>query len=780
MQPFTVKNEEKCRDFWKTLMPYQHPKTKLGRFTRLVINTSLLCFCASMPIHSYAADNAETEKKWTINQKNADIREFIAQVASITGQTIIIDPRIKSMNNVTVVSSTPLSRDEIYDVFLSVLQANGFTAVPQGKTLNIVPINRAKSDAPEFLPNTKPNAGTMITRVVELVNLSAVELIPVIRPLIPQYGHAAAIASSNSIIISDHVSNVNRLAKLIREMDMAESTNFDIIKLENAWVGDLVKVIKESLLGKQQNRKLSGELIADERTNRLLVTGKSQFRQQVRRLAKAMDVASEATSLTRVIHLRHADAEKLAETLADLTKSLSGSIAGGKDSKESKQVAVKADVDNNALIIAAAPELVREIENIVRKLDVRRAQVLIEAAIVEVSGSINEALGIQWGIDGTKTSSGGEGSAKPSVTGAILESKDIKIGSIALRNSNFGILVNALTTTANSNLLSTPSIMTLDNEEAEILVGQEVPFETGSYTTDSSGSSNPFTTTERKDVGVRLKVTPHINEGETLRLEVDQEISAVVPSSESGVDGLVTNKRTIKSTIQVNNNETIVLGGLVQDDVNQSESAVPFLSSIPLLGRLFENDTDTHTKRNLMVFIKTSIVLNEQENADLTEDKFSSIKMVRNKLDKKSEKFNLNRVLPQNASGLFDSPQKRQQEQGSSNKPTIWQEPAPAARRGSPSAQAQSNTPVASGSPGWGVQLASYRSSAAAQQAANKIQSQHAQLLGSLTPEVKESNMGSKGVYYRVVFSGLNDRRQAQTLCRQLQAAKQGCLDIHN
>ncbi|MBU2709941.1 type II secretion system secretin GspD [Zooshikella harenae] len=777
MQPFTVKNEEKCRDFWKTLMPYQHPKTKLGRFTRLIINTSLLCFCASMPIHSYAEESAETEKKWTINQKNADIREFIAQVASITGQTIIIDPRIKSMNNVTVVSSTPLSRDEIYDVFLSVLQANGFTAVPQGKTLNIVPINRAKSDAPEFAPNTKPNSGTMITRVVELVNLSAVELIPVIRPLIPQYGHAAAIASSNSIIISDHVSNVKRLAKLIREMDMAESTNFDIIKLENAWVGDLVKVIKESLLGKQQNRKLSGELIADERTNRLLVTGKSQFRQQVRRLAKAMDIASEATSLTRVIHLRHADAEKLAETLADLTKSLSGSIAGGKDSKESKQVAVKADIDNNALIIAASPELVREIENIVRKLDVRRAQVLIEAAIVEVSGSINEALGIQWGIDGTKTSSGTDG-AKSSITGAIFDNSKINIGSIALRNSNFGVLVNALTTTANSNLLSTPSIMTLDNEEAEILVGQEVPFETGSYTTDSSGSSNPFTTTERKDVGVRLKVTPHINEGETLRLEVDQEISAVVPSSESGVDGLVTNKRTIKSTIQVNNNETIVLGGLVQDDVNQSESAVPFLSSVPLLGRLFENDADTHTKRNLMVFIKTSIVLNEQENAALTDDKFSSIKMVRNKLDKKSEKFNLDRVLPQNASGLFDSPQKRKN--SSSNKPTIWQEPAPAARRGSPSAQTQGNAPVATGGPGWGIQLASYRSSAAAQQAANKIQSQHSQLLGNLTPEVKESNMGSKGVYYRVVFSGLNDRHQAQSLCKQLQAAKQGCLDIRN
>ncbi|MBU2704410.1 type II secretion system secretin GspD [Zooshikella marina] len=776
MLPLTVKNEEKCRDFWKTLMPYQHPKTKLGRFTRLLINASLLCFCASMPIHSYA-ENAETEKKWTINQKNADIREFIAQVASITGQTIIIDPRIKSMNNVTVVSSTPLSKEEIYDVFLSVLQANGFTAVPQGKTLNIVPINRAKSDAPEFAPNTKPNSGTMITRVVELINLSAVELIPVIRPLIPQYGHAAAIASSNSIIISDHVSNVNRLAKLIREMDMAESTNFDIIKLEHAWVGDLVKVIKESLLGKQQNRKLSGELIADERTNRLLVTGKPQFRQQVRRLAKAMDVASEATSLTRVIHLRHADAEKLAETLADLTKSLSGSVAGGKDSKESKQVAVKADVDNNALIIAAAPELVREIENIVRKLDVRRAQVLIEAAIVEVSGSINEALGIQWGIDGTKTSSGKD-SAKSSITGAILDNSKISIGSVALRNSNFGVLVNALTTTANSNLLSTPSIMTLDNEEAEILVGQEVPFETGSYTTDSSGSSNPFTTTERKDVGVRLKVTPHINEGETLRLEVDQEISAVVPSSESGVDGLVTNKRTIKSTIQVNNNETIVLGGLVQDDVSQSESAVPFLSSIPLLGRLFENDTDTHTKRNLMVFIKTSIVLNEQENASLTDDKYSSIKMVRNKLDKKSEKFKLDRVLPQDASGLFDSPQKRQQ--GSSNKPTIWQDPAPAARRGISTSQAQSNAPVASGGPGWGVQLASYRSANAAQQAASKIQSQHSQLLGGLTSEVKESNMGSKGVYYRVVFSGLSDRRQAQTLCRQLQAAKQGCLDIRN
>ncbi|WP_163834580.1 type II secretion system secretin GspD [Spartinivicinus ruber] len=790
--------QDNKQDSWNNNhMSYQQQRFTMARLTKL-FHASVLCLCFSVTPFTLAETSTDSGKRWTINQKNADIREFIAQVASITGETIIVDPRIKGPNNVTVVSASPLSKEEIYDVFLSVLHANGFTAVPNGKTINIVPTNKAKSDVPIFNGKSGPRSGHMITKVVPLVNLSAVELIPVIRPLIPQYGHAAAIASSNSIIISDHSANVKRLAKLIREMDLAEDAEHDVIKLEHAWVGDVVKIIKEGLFGNQKQRNPAGQIIADERTNRLIVTGKPSFRSQVKRMARSMDIEADSASSTRVIHLRHADAKNLAEALSELSKSLT--IQSGKDKKDAKQSIIKADESQNALIIAAEPEMIRELENIVRQLDVRRAQVLIESAIVEVSGDISEQLGIQWGIAGKDTKTGGGdngGSAISSIIGAAVDNSKIPIGQVALRNSNFGILLNAITQQSNSNLLSTPSLMTMDNEEAEILVGQEVPFQTGSYTTNSNGANNPFTTVERKDVGLKLKVTPHINEGDTMRLEIDQEISNVITSAESSNNlNQVTSKRQIKSTILVDDSKIIVLGGLLQDDVVQGESSVPILSSIPLVGRLFENDNNSHKKRNLMVFIKPTIIRNANEVNGLTRDKYSSIKLIKSAVDKRTEKYDVERARPDDANKLFTAtPHTNAQKSlrpvttsntsesyGSrSTQPTTYSKPAvslPTNTYTRPtSAVASTSTSAPVGTARWAIQLASYKSAAAADQAISNIQKRHGQLLNGLQPKVKSANYGKRGTYYRVLFTGIQSQSTAMDICRKLKAVKQGCLD---
>ncbi|MCX4024962.1 type II secretion system secretin GspD [Endozoicomonas sp. SM1973] len=791
-------HQDNKQDSWNNNhMSYQQQRFTMARLTKL-FHASVLCLCFSVTPVTLAETNADDGKRWTINQKNADIREFIAQVASITGETIIVDPRIKGPNNVTVVSASPLSKEEIYDVFLSVLHANGFTAVPNGKTINIVPTNKAKSDVPIFNGKSGPRSGHMITKVVPLVNLSAVELIPVIRPLIPQYGHAAAIASSNSIIISDHSANVKRLAKLIREMDLAENADHDVIKLEHAWVGDVVKVIKEGLLGGQQQRKPAGQIIADERTNRLIITGKPAFRNKVKRMARSMDVEADSASSTRVIHLRHADAKNLAEALSELSKSLT--VQSGKDKKDAKQSIIKADESQNALIIAAEPEMIRELENIVRQLDVRRAQVLIESAIVEVSGDISEQLGIQWGITGKDTKTGGDknGSGISSIIGATIKNTEIPIGQLALRNSNFGILLNAITQQSNSNLLSTPSLMTMDNEEAEILVGQEVPFQTGQYTTGSDGANNPFTTVERKDVGLKLKVTPHINEGDTMRLEIDQEISNVITSAESSNNlNQVTSKRQIKSTILVDDSKIIVLGGLLQDDVVQGESSVPILSRIPLVGRLFENDNNSHKKRNLMVFIKPTIIRNANEVNGLTRDKYSSIKLIKSAVDKRTEKYDIERARPDDANKLFtatthtnaqkalraqaptntsDSYGSRNSQPNSYSKPVTPQPVQTSYTRPTNNvARTSTATPVSSAR--WAVQLASYKSATAADQAISNIQKRHGSLLNGLQPKVKSANYGKRGTYYRVLFTGIEKQSTAMDICRKLKAVKQGCLD---
>lgn len=671
------------------------------------------------PLPLLAADPgiepSETQQDgWTINLKDADIRAFVDQISQLTGQTFIVDPRVKGQ--VSVVSSTTLTLSEVYQLFLSVMATHGYSVLTQGEVARIVPNAEAKSEA-----GGGPTGGDLLeTRVIQVQHTSATELIPLIRPLVPQYGHLAAVASANALIISDRSANIARIEDLVRQLDRAQTDDHSVVNLQYGWAVDIAEVLRNTLARGEARDTAGAQIIADSRTNRLIFTGPEQARQKLASLAKTLDTPSTRSANTRVIRLRHNDAKTLAETLGDISESLATPADGEAQSSRQQNILIRADESLNALVMLAEPELIGTLESIVRQLDVPRAQVMVEAAIVEVSGDITDALGVQWAVD-ARGSTGGAGGVSfgntgisiGSVLNAINENEipsNLPDGAIiGVGTRSFGALITALSANSKSNLLSTPSLLTLDNQEAEILVGQNVPFQTGSYTTDSSGANNPFTTIERQDIGVTLKVVPHINDGATLRLEIEQEISSIAPSaslSAQAVD-LVTNKRSIKSTILAEDGQVIVLGGLIQDDVTRTDSKVPLLGDIPLLGALFRSTQDTHIKRNLMVFLRPTVVRDRAGLAALSGKKYSDIRVIETESDSPS-------ILPATPERLFDG-------QGQPAPAIDLRSNEPAQRRAVPKAPATQRAPQtftpqtqpreqSSIRSGWAVQVASFQS----------------------------------------------------------------------
>ncbi len=598
----------------------------------------------------------QQEAHWTINLKDADIREFIDQISEITGETFVVDPRVKGQ--VSVVSKAQLSLSEVYQLFLSVMSTHGFTVVAQGDQARIVPNAEAKTEA----GGGQSAPDRLETRVIQVQQSPVSELIPLIRPLVPQYGHLAAVPSANALIISDRSANIARIEDVIRQLDQKGSHDYSVINLRYGWVMDAAEVLNNAMSRGQAKGAAGAQVIADARTNRLIILGPPQARAKLVQLAQSLDTPTARSANTRVIRLRHNDAKTLAETLGQISEGMKNN--GGQGGEQTgggrpSNILIRADESTNALILLADPDTVNALEDIVRQLDVPRAQVLVEAAIVEISGDIQDAVGVQWainkgGMGGTRTNFGNTGLSIGTLLQALKDDKPPALPDgaiVGIGSSSFGALVTALSANSKSNLLSTPSLLTLDNQKAEILVGQNVPFNTGSYTTNSEGSSNPFTTVERKDIGVNLKVTPHINDGAALRLEIEQEISSIAPSVQqvSNTD-IITNKRSIKSTILAENGQVIVLGGLIQDDVVQAESKVPLLGDIPWLGKLFRSTKDTHTKRNLMVFLRPTVVLDGAGLAAISGKKYSDIHV----LDGRRSPEGRGSILPSSAGQLFD------------------------------------------------------------------------------------------------------------------------------
>ena len=580
---------------------------------------------------------------WRINLKNADIREFVTQVSTITGKSFIIDPRVKG--NVTVISSASITAPGVYELFLSVLRVHGYAAVPNGDVIKIVQQVLAKqsSNPRDFFNNQVSEE--LITSVIPVRNSPAADLVKVLRPLIPQYGHIAGIDSPNALIISDHAENVARMAKMIERIDVSENQTIEIINLNEAWVEDMVELLKEiapDQIGSSAKGPNKISIVGSARTNSLIVKGEKETVGKILDLIKRLDVPANSSGSTQVIRLAHSDASEMAELLGNIINT--EKTAGNENTVKAS---IQADEALNALVIRAAPSTMLEIKDIIDKLDLRRLQVLIEAAIVEVTADFTRQLGTELFVANTSPNNKTIpiGLTAPSGTLAqILQSialgtqQPVDLGTAPLiaagrENSNgtsFGIIIRALSGNGDVNLLSTPSITTMDNKEAKIVVGQNVPFRTGSTVTGSDGASNPFTTIQREDVGLTLEVTPHVHDGNLVRLEVHQVVSEVDPASlnaigSAGSADLITNKREINTTILVDNQEVIILGGLIRDKETISNSRVPVLGSIPGLGLLFKSSAKSIEKQNLLVFLRPTVLDSRPSISKVTNRKVGAV-----------------------------------------------------------------------------------------------------------------------------------------------------------
>lgn len=593
---------------------------------------------------------AAEEQTWKVNLKEADVRAFVSQVADITGYSFVIDPRVKG--KVTVVSNASMNKAAVYEMFLSVLGVHGFAAIPGKEVIKIIRQNDAKQSAQNDRFMKRVPSEQIVTRVIQVNNARALELVPILRPMVAKYGHLAGVAAANALIISDHLANIKRISKIIDELDSPSKYELEVVQLQEAWVGDMVKLLEELApselskgKGKADANKFS--VVADQRSNRLILRGDEAFRDKMRGLIAKLDQPSSTGGKTKVVRLKHADAEELAELLKGLMGDISNDGAKGKGAKKS-EASVYADEGLNALVIRAEPSVIQELDGVIEQLDIRRAQVLIEAAIVELSDDLNNKLGVQWAlydqgssIPGVFTNFADAGIATANVLSALIAKDSSSDGDLSLsgvspsdgitagvgRTSESGVswgaLVQALEGDASANVLSTPKVITMDNQESSIIVGQNVPIITGQSTSSGAGTSDPFTTIERQDVGVKLIVTPSISEGNLVRLEIEQEISGVSPST-AGAD-IITTKRQIKTNVLADDGETIVLGGLIRDDETYQESKVPLLGDIPWLGALFRSTQKVVNKQNLVVFLKPTILRDKAANRAVATEKFDQL-----------------------------------------------------------------------------------------------------------------------------------------------------------
>ncbi|WJV24022.1 MULTISPECIES: type II secretion system secretin GspD [Pseudomonas] len=590
-----------------------------------------------------------TQRLWTLNMKDAELRDLVSEVGEITGKTLVVDARLQG--KVSVQSSKALDKEGIYSLFLSVLRSQGFVALDQGDRVLIVPAVEAKTKSSE------QSGDEFVTRVLDLRNANAAEISGVVRPLVSDDAYVAPSASSNALVVSDSASNVERIRQVVSELDQAGNRSFSTVALKHAWASDVARTLNESI-SQTGNGPSDAKAVGDARSNRVILAGNTQARQRMAELVRAIDVPSNANDSARVVRLHHSDAKQLSKLLNGIGKRLDdGNRGGGEGKGGGNSILVSADESQNALVLMADPAQLSMLDKVITQLDQPRAQVLVEAAIVEVSGDINEALGVQWAARAGNVAGGTNFSGTGLSIGTLLgngKDKNITLPDgaiIGIGTSNFGALVTALSSDSKNNLLSTPSLLTLDNEAAEILVGQNVPFQTGSYTTDTAGASNPFTTVERQDVGVTLKVTPHINEGNTLRLKVEQE-SSELASAPPGIttSDVITNKRSVKSTILADDGQIIVLGGLIKDNVKTQVSKVPVLGSIPLLGRLFTSTKDVTEKTNLMVFLRPTLVRGSADAINVSQRKYNDLRKLRANGDSRS-----GLALPADSRQLFDA-----------------------------------------------------------------------------------------------------------------------------
>lgn len=652
-------------------------------------NIALTVALASMAVQPVLAQQGDAADI-VVNMRGVEIADVADQISRLTGRTLILDPAVKG--SVTVTSAQPLSPSGVWELFQSVLRANGFAAVRSGRAWRIVPQGNAVRDG--GVPTRGASGQELVTRMIRLSNVPAAEAARVARPLVASFGSVEPLAQPNAVVVTDYADNVRRIEGILRSLDgNGSGLTFATIAMRNGSAPDVAQAL-QAVLGDPASG--GARVAADARSNTIIVRGTPTAVADARRMLASLDTPGGATPITRVFRLGYADSESVTEVLRGVlgqeattnnavARSLSDKRGGnyrsptsvlggmvqsggsnptdtataaataalraqqsqlGQQNSETPQgfstpeLTVQPSPDINAVVVRGTPSAIAAIEQLIADLDVRRPQVLIEAAIAEISGQEAEALAVQLGtggaalkqIEGAGTSfSNSPGQLSlGTILGALGVPMAKALGPGLTANigigNDFSILVQALGTSTKSNLLSTPQITTLDNKIGEFVVAQEVPFVTGSILPGSGGNVNPYTSIERKDVGITLKVLPRINAGDTIRLEVAQEASSIAATQLSQASDLITNRRAINTTVLADNGQTIVLGGLTADDFGQIKSQVPILGDIPILGELFKSRRESREKRTLFIFLKPTILRNGEEAAAMAKAKYARLR----------------------------------------------------------------------------------------------------------------------------------------------------------
>ncbi|REL28468.1 type II secretion system protein GspD [Thalassotalea euphylliae] len=657
-----LRNKYRRQSLWQQAAQlHKSGQHKLKRvFTPLAM--ALALSQAPMSTSAFAA-------QFSPNFKDTNIDEFVNIVGRNLQKTMIVDPNVRGKINVR--SYDLLTEEQYYQFFLNVLEVYGFAAIKMDN--NIIKVIRNKDAKTSSIPVVGSGSefigDEMVTRIVEVKNVTVRELVPLLRQLSDQAGggNVTNYDPANVIMITGSAAVVNRLVKIIERVDRAGDQDVQIIKLKYASAGEMVRIIEAMNKPKAGAKAgtptfLVPKIVADDRTNSVIVSGESQARERITKLISRLDSELETSGNTRVYYLKYAKAEDLVDVLEGVSKSIEAEENAAKSTKTSRNqkrnVSIDAHKETNTLVITAQPDMLRSLEAVIRQLDVRRAQVLVEAIIVEVFESDGVNLGVQWynenggftqftngpvpisaaaaaainarGEDGTtvtvtNSDGGSTTTVNPATDGDYTLLAQL-LGSVngamfGIVDGDWGAILQAVSADTNSNILATPSITTLDNEEAFFIVGQEVPIITGSTT--GNNNSNPFQTVDRQEVGIKLKVTPQVNEGSGVQLTIEQEVSSV--SGATGVD-ISINKREIKTTVMADNGDTVILGGLIDEDVQESEQKVPLLGDIPILGHLFKSTSNSVRKRNLMVFLRPTIIRDGTLMNEVTKAKYNYIR----------------------------------------------------------------------------------------------------------------------------------------------------------
>ena len=647
----------------------------LTRLSALIISSVLLIVF-----------NTASAKQVTLNLKQTDIHSLVETVAEITSKNFVVDPRVNGQ--VTVISAHSIDEEALYQVFLSVLQVHGFAAVDLGDVIKILPEGNALQSPIGFNNESEPGAtDELVTRIIKVEHIAPNALVPIIRPLMPQQAFIVSPPNSKLLLITDRAANVMCISEIIKKIDLPNSGEVEVIRLEHAIANDVSDLIQRMQLNTTDASANTKQIAADQRTNSLLLSGDLSTRMQLRSLIAHLDTPIENSGNTQVVFLQYAKAKELAALLTDISQSKQEGNSDNTRSSNNQKVAIQADETTNALIITAPAPRFAELRSIINQLDLRRAQVLVEAIIAEVNSDFLRELGAEGFFGrvlgnnrlGPGISFLGNGALTNAINNPATAGKGLSLGLANLTGKNqWGFLLKALEGNSLINILSTPTLVTLDNHEAKFVVAQNVPFVTGQYTNTGEGNNrvNPFQTIKRQNVGLTLKITPQINNGSSIRLSIEQESSSL--SSSTVATDLITNERKISTSVIVDDDEILVLGGLNQNDEKETVTRTPLLGSIPILGRLFQSTSKTKSKQILMVFIHPVILRDASHRQLQTNAKYSVLReeRIRSKeKDRGLKERELTRLPDINAANNSNLPKPQERPAEETIKPSL--EPAP-------------------------------------------------------------------------------------------------------